>query len=289
MTRISMTSAVVGALLGISALAATAAPAEKLAISLEMYGGATFYSGEIGNACCDIDTAPVIGGSATVNIPFSANWFGQVDFAGAAAFNGDDDNQLSNSFVGALHIGNRERGHHMIGLFGGGGVAVPESEDSGNLWFIGAEGQLELRDIVLYAQGGWLDSKEADGDDSDTFHDAWFLRGVGRFSINPSTFLQGEMTYADGEQDTVHYDMNVWGWGARIEHRLDSIENMSIFAAYDGARYDNISGSCCSDQGRFYEHTVRIGFNVHLFGSDGMTAIDTPSFGRMVAGGDTVD
>jgi hypothetical protein len=290
MTRTALTSVMLGALIGTSAFvtAASAAPAENLSVSLELYGGATFYANEEGNAPNDPGSAGLIGGAATINMPFSGGWFGQLDMAAAGAFNdGEDDDLFGSSVVGALHIGCRERDGNMFGIFGGGGVAVPDTDTSEQLWFVGVEGQLALREFVLYGQGGWFDSFEADtSHDSDSFHDAWFLRGVGRYSFSPDTFLQAELNYADGQQDTDDQDMTVLGWGARIEHRLDSVPNLSIFAAYDGARYEN--GDSGNDDGHYVEHIVRIGINVH-FGSDGMTAIDTPNFGRWAPSGEVID
>src|SRR5262249_11570524 len=107
--------------------------------------------------------------------------------------------------------------------------------------------------------------------------------------LSRTTMLQGELAFADGEQDTGNaYDMEIWSWGARVEHDLES-PRLAIFAAYEGAHYDNTVGSCCGDQGEYVEHIGKIGIVLHLMGDDAMTGLDTPNLGRWVASGDAVD
>lgn len=270
-------------------ISSTALADDDFSTRIEIYGGFAAYANASGNAFFPAPDAGLLGGSATIATPFSDGWSGQIDLVGSTGINGDDGAQFASSIIGGLHIGHRDGDDAMYGFFVGGGTGAAESEETGNLWFVGVEGQLPFEHFVLYGQGGWLDSKESDGDNSDTFHDAWFARAVGRYELSRETMLQGEVAFADGEQDTGNsYDMEIWGWGARVEHQLAS-PRLAVFAAYEGAHYDNTVSTNTGDQGKYVEHVGKIGIVLHLSGNEGMTALDLPNLGRWVASGDAVD
>lgn len=261
----------------------------------DLYGGYSWYANGDGNASGieDLDSA-LVGGAARVSIPWSANFSTQLDLEASAALGSYDSDreQYASSVVAAAHASFRQPDSYLIGLFGGGGIAIAEDEDTGNLWFAGLEGQAYLGNFTLYGQVGYLDSVEADGDDSDTFHDAYFVRAVGRYFFTPNSMLQGEVSYASGKQDTgTSYDMDILGWGARYERGLETMP-ISLFVAYEGAHYDNGSGG---DRGSFTEHTGLVGLKFR-FGPNSLkendrlgATLDLPRFGRWVASGDAVD
>ena len=72
----------------------------------------------------------------------------------------------------------------------------------------------------------------------EAFRDAWFGRGVVRYFLDANLKLEGELSYAGGEQDTNAGDMDVWGWGLRYERALTAMD-ASIFLAYQGNYYDS--------------------------------------------------
>jgi hypothetical protein len=261
----------------------------------DLYGGYSWYTNSDGNANGIEETdSALIGGAARVSVPWSANFSTQFDLesSGVLGSYGSDEDQYSSSVVAAVHASFRQPENYLVGLFGGGGLAIAADEETGNLWFAGVEGQAYLGDFTLYGQAGYLDSIEADGDDSDTFHNAYFARAAGRYFFTPNSMLQGEVSYARGKQDTGGgYDMNIWGWGARYEQGLETMP-ISLFVAYEGAHYDNGSGG---DTGSFIEHTGLVGAKFR-FGPNSLkendrlgATLDLPRFGRWVASGDAVD
>jgi hypothetical protein len=261
--------------------------------TFDLFGGYTWFSENVGNAD-GLHDNPFFGGAARASVPWTSNFSTQFDLEGAAAFISDDeDDPYAGSVVGAVHASFRDPSGWLFGGFAGGGAAWPEDEETGHLWFAGIESQLYLNNFTLYGQAGYLDSIEADGDDSDTFHNAWFVRGVARYFVGPNTMLQGEIAYAQGDQDSSSKkDMDIIAWGAEVEHSLSAMP-VSLFAAYEGAHYDN--GHPGGDTGRFVEHTGLAGIKFR-FGTDTLldndrlgATLDTPRFGRWVAAGDSVD
>ena len=115
--------------------------------------------------------------------------------------------------------------------------------------------------------------------------------------MTPDSRLQGEVSYADGKQDSnSSQDMQVIQWGARYDTVISGVPligDSAVFVGYRGTYFDN---DCCGgDTGRFTEHTVMAGFAYHFGGQTlqefdrvGAT-LELPTFGRWVAGGEQVD
>jgi hypothetical protein len=208
------------------------------------------------------------------------------DFLDSAAYY-----QYRSGIFGGLHLNWRNPSHGLLGVFGGVGAESPATDSTASLWFGGVEGQLYLSNATLYLQGGFLDSD--DSAKTDAFHDAAFIRGVGRYFLSSSTVISGEVLAAAGKQDTNgSYSMDVVTWGVKLEHALAS-HPMVLTAAYEGGHYDN--GCCAGDRGRFTDHRFLIGAKVmfgegDLFTNDrfGQT-VDLPDFARIVASGNSVD
>ena len=125
-----------------------------------------------------------------------------------------------------------------LGGFVGVGNGFNANDETATAWLIGAEGQFYLTDWTLYGQLGYMDADEVDTGTPDAFRDAWFGRGVVRYFLDANVKLEGELSYASGEQDTDADDMDVWGWGLRYERALPAMD-ASFFLAYQGNYYDS--------------------------------------------------
>jgi len=240
------------------------------------------------------------GQGGRLSIPLSDVLAIQTDFYNEItrnAFRDDTDDDFSHSFDFGVHMSARDPSRGLFGVFGAFGQGKGD-DNSGrhDYWAVGGEAQLYTDMATFYVQGGYLDSEGRSGSD-DGLHDAFFVRGVARWFMTPDSRLQGEVAYADGEQDSDNKDMDVIQWGVRYDTvigGLPIIGDTAVFVGYRGTRFDNI---CCndSDTGRFTEHTIMAGYTYH-FG--GMTlldfdrvgaTLDLPTFGRWVAGGEQID
>lgn len=267
----------------------------------QWYGG-TFSSGDAGNYEPDHKSYLTSGNSGRLSLPLGTNLSIQMDAdseVATNAFKGNASDDFSYSFQGGLHLSVRDP---HTGLFGGF-VAVGRGDgDDGNsgahnFHAVGGEAQLYSGDMTFYLQGGWLDSDGLDGDAEDGLHDAFFVRGVGRWFMTPDSRLQGEVAYANGEQDSGDgYDMDVIQWGVRYDTllMLPLVGNSTVFMGYRGLHADN---GCCNkdDRGKFTDHTIMAGFSYH-FGGPTMqefdrvgATLDLPNFGRWVAAGEQID
>lgn len=200
---------------------------------------------------------------------------------------GDDYHQGSWMVGGHLSWSDPESG--LLGVFGGVGTGESDEDDT-DFWFAGLEGQLYWDQWTLYGQVGHFDAEVAVNEEDDAFHNAWFGRLVGRYFFTPEDRLQGEFSYANGDQDTDDRNMDVFGWGARYDHRF--MENIGVFVAYDGGYFDNGKGS---DSGSYYDHVIRGGISVAFGRPDLFTAdrsgpnLDMPWVGRWASSGQIVD
>ncbi len=249
-----------------------------------------------------------LAGNATVGIDDMqyGTWRGALrggmPFGGVFAIQGDLQasgdwldssafSQYQSGIIGGLHLNWRDPSRGLLGLFGGVGAETSPGDTPATFWFGGAEGQLYLGSATLYLQGGYMDSKDSSG--TDAFHDAAFVRGVGRYFLSNSTAISGEIFYAAGLQDSTNYSMNVLTWGVKLEHALAS-HPVILTAAYEGGHYDN--GGCCSgDSGLFTDNRFLIGAKVMFGEKDLLTndrfgqTLDLPDFGRIVASGNSID
>lgn len=261
---------------------------------VELYLGGAFVTDTSGNANSQFDEQDnffIFGGSGRASVPWSNSFSTQFDVDADARWI-DEDDADSGMFVASAQIGGhaslRDPNAYLIGFFGGVGTAGVHDDDGGNYWFAGVEGQYYWNNVTLYGQGGFLDLVDSH---DDNFHDAWFVRGVGRYFLSNYTMIQGELAYADGEQDTNDRNMDLFAWGLRGEHQFMSAP-VTAFAAYEGGRYDN---NCCSDGGDFTEHAFVVGAKF-VFGANDLkhndragATLDLPSFGRWIAAGHELD
>ncbi len=219
-------------------------------------------------------------------------WSIQADLS-ADGVDGDGNDFYHGGLLGGGHLSWSDQETFLLGGFAAGGSGDTQNDE--HFWLAGAEAQIYFDTFTLYGQAGYFDAREGGGDVNavprDAFHNAWFGRIVGRYFFSPNDRLQGEFSYADGEQDTDDQNMDVFSWGARFDHQI--VDNMAVFAAYNGGFFENHGGN--GDNGSFYDHVIRGGISISLGRPDLLSVdrtgpnLDMPWAGRWAASGNIVD
>jgi hypothetical protein len=154
----------------------------------------------------------------------------------------------SHSYLVGGHWSWRNPQQYLFGLFGGVGDAgstLGVASSSQRHGLIGAEAQWYWHQFTLYAQGGY-DSTLGSIDGIDSAN-AWFIRGTGRYFVNPNFLIEGTVMYANGNIDFSFGDPSIgfetWTWGVKGEWRFATAP-FSVFAKYQGSEttYDNTLG-----------------------------------------------
>jgi hypothetical protein len=133
---------------------------------------------------------------------------------------------------------------------------------------IGAEAQWYWNQFTLYAQGGYDTTfGPAVFSDVDSIN-AWFIRGTGRYFINPNFLIEGTVAYANGNIDSRFGDpstgFQTWTWGVKGEWRFPTAP-FSVFAKYQGSetKYDN-SNDFDLFGAKVADHRVLLGLKLHM-------------------------
>ncbi len=126
----------------------------------------------------------------------------------------------------------------------------------------GAEAQWYWQQFTLYAQGGYdttlgtVDSFEVDS------INAWFIRGTGRYFINPNFLIEGTVMYANGNVDfnccQSSTDFQTWTWSVKGEWRFATAP-FSVFTKYQGSetKFDDFNAKTT-------DHRVLLGLKLHM-------------------------
>jgi hypothetical protein len=145
----------------------------------------------------------------------------------------------SHSYLVGGHWSWRNPQQYLFGLFGGVGDAGSTfgfATSSQRHGLIGAEAQWYWNQFTLYAQGGY-DSTLGSIEEINSIN-AWFIRGTGRYFINPNFLIEGTVMYANGSIDPVccgqSIDFKTWTWGVKGEWRFATAP-FSVFAKYQGS------------------------------------------------------
>jgi hypothetical protein len=172
-------------------------------------------------------------------------------------------NFSTHSYLAGGHWSWRNPQQYLFGLFGGigdagGGGGFSSSQRYG---LIGAEAQWYWHQFTLYGQVGYDTTLTSNGS-SDT--NAWFIRGTGRYFINPNFMLEGTVMYANGDID-FNFGQSVgfetWTWQAKAEYRLPTAP-FSVYAKYQGSEtsYDRFF----LDLDKVTDHRVLLGLKLHM-------------------------
>jgi hypothetical protein len=227
------------------------APVDQQATGyVEIYSGwastkssACFFDGD----GCFTDTFKAngwaLGGAGRGNYWITRDVSVQVDAQaeGTSYTSGDRDGHFStHSYLVGGHWSWRNPQEHLFGVFAAvgdaGGFGLESSQRTG---LIGAEAQWYWNQFTLYAQGGYDTTLGTVGDGVDSIN-AWFIRGTGRYFINPNFLIEGTLMYANGnidfnESGFSSTGFNTWTWGVKSEWRFP-VAPFSVFAKYEGSQ-----------------------------------------------------
>jgi hypothetical protein len=143
-----------------------------------------------------------LGGDLRLNFPIDDGWTFQLDLAGESGFVDNSNDNYTGSVLGGGHVSWRDPSEWLLGGFVGIGNGFNADDDTVTTWLIGAEGQFYLTDWTFYGQLAYLDAYDVTVGADDAFRDAWIGRGVVRYFLGADGKLEGELSYANGVNDT---------------------------------------------------------------------------------------
>jgi hypothetical protein len=256
-------------------LKAPAAVEQQATGHVEVYGG---WAGTRDSGSCVRDCDPftlrnngsALGGAGRANYWVTREMSVQVDaqaestsyeFPGGGHFS-------THSYLVGGHWSWRSPQQYLFGVFAAagdaGGDGITSSQRHG---LIGAEAQWYWNQFTLYAQGGYDTTLGTISEGIDSIN-AWFIRGTGRYYINPNFLIEGTVMYANGRIDFNSGDLSegfrTWSWQAKAEWRFPTAP-FSVYAKYQGSQttYDsaeflNIASLKATD------HRVLFGLKLHM-------------------------
>jgi hypothetical protein len=213
---------------------------------VEVYGG---FASTKTNECSSDECGSLkfngsaLGGAARANYWIARDVSVQVDAQAEGTSYEDSGSHFStHSYLVGGHWSWRNPQQYLFGLFAAAGDAGANGFglESRRHGVIGAEAQWYWNQFTLYAQGGFdttLGSFDSFGIDS---INAWFIRGTGRYFINPNFLIEGTVMYANGnidfnESGFSSIAFHTWTWGVKGEWRLPTAP-FSVFAKYQGSQ-----------------------------------------------------
>lgn len=232
-----------------------AAAAPQASGYVEVYGGWANTEIEACAGRCESFDADgwALGGAGRANYWIGQGMSVQVDAQaeGTSYDVGDgrrDARISSHSYLVGGHLNWRNPQRHLIGLFAGagdaGGAGLVPSQRHG---LIGAEAQMYWNQFTAYVQVGYDTTLGTVGFGNVDSINAWFVRGTGRYFINPNFMIEGTGMFASGDIDPISgssLGFDTWLWQAKAEWRL-AASPFSLFAKYQGSRteYDTRAGT----------------------------------------------
>jgi hypothetical protein len=174
----------------------------------------------------------------------------------------------THSYLIGGHWSWRNPQQYLFGLFAAAGDAggLTLGGESQRHGLIGAEAQWYWNQFTLYAQGGYDTTLGSFGDGIDSIN-AWFIRGTGRYFINPNFLLEGTVMYAnghiDGGSEFPSLGFQTWTWGVKGEWRFPTAP-FSVFAKYQGSetKYDDTLGFFSN--AKVTDNRVLLGLKLHM-------------------------
>jgi hypothetical protein len=179
----------------------------------------------------------------------------------------------SHSYLVGGHWSWRNPQQYLFGLFGGVGDAGSTfgftlfSQRHG---LIGAEAQWYWQQFTFYVQGGYDTTLGSTaGVRGDDGINAGFIRGTGRYFINPNFLIEGTVMYANGNIDfnfgAPSIDFQTWTWGVKGEWRFATAP-FSVFAKYQGSEttYDDSRSVFDLSNAKVTDHRVLLGLKLHM-------------------------
>lgn len=228
------------------------------------------------NLGAHIDLASAFEGDSGYGVQVDArgSWFGPGHDADA-----DADDWTKNYLTGGVHLYSR-MASGLYGAFAGGGITddTGDSDENQTYWFLGAEGQWQVHNSIVFGQAGYLDAND---EYDEGLNQAGFARLGGRVFTQPNTALMAAVSGAFGQQDDG--DAYLANLELEAEHAFGN-GSTSLFASYEGTFVSFDSG----DHNTNF-HGVMLGFRWRPGASDLMNAyngpasLELPSLDRWVA------
>jgi opacity protein-like surface antigen len=258
----SFTGAVASVALMSAAQAADLQPVLKAPAAVEQQatGYVEVYSGWAStrstDTFCDVETGCdtfsfrtkgwALGGAGRANYWITREVSVQVDAqAEGTSYSSGGGHFSTHEYLVGGHWSWRSPQQHLFGLFAAAGDAGGDGITSSlRHGLIGGEAQWYWSQFTLYAQGGYDTTLGNIGGKDDSIN-AWFLRGTGRYFVNPNFLIEGTVMYANGHIDFNTGDpstsFQTWSWQAKAEWRFPTAP-FSVFAKYQGSqtRYGNL-------------------------------------------------
>jgi hypothetical protein len=166
----------------------------------------------------------------------------------------------THSYLVGGHWSWRNPQQSLFGLFGGVGDAGGFGSQRHGL--IGGEAQWYWQQFTLYAQVGYDTTLNSSAFSNVDNINAWFLRGTGRYFINPNFLIEGTVMYANGNIDFTccggSADFQTWTWGVKGEWRFATAP-FSVFTKYQGSetKFDDFNT-------KVTDHRVLLGLKLHM-------------------------
>jgi opacity protein-like surface antigen len=246
---------------------------------VEVYGGwasTKLSENECSYGRCYPDSARangwVLGGAGRGNYWVSRDMSLQFDAqAEGTSYDADrisDGRVSAHSFLIGGHWSWRNPQQYLFGLFAAAGDAGGALAPAQRHALIGGEAQWYWNQFTLYVQGGY-DTTLGNVDSEIDSMNAWFVRGTGRYFVNPNFLLEGTFMYASGSIDfnssLPSRDFQTWVWQAKAEWRLPTAP-FSLFAKYQYSetKYDTLSFREESIDSKTRDYRVLLGLKLHM-------------------------
>jgi hypothetical protein len=214
-----------------------------------------------------------LGGAGRGNYWVSRDMSVQVDAQaeGTSYDNSGGGRFSTHSYLVGGHWSWRNPQQYLFGLFGGVGDAGGDGQftfsGSQRHGLIGAEAQWYWQQFTLYAQAGYDSMLGTVGGSVDGFN-AWFIRGTGRYFVNPNFLIEGTAMYANGNVDFNFGNPSVrfqtWTWEVKSEWRFATAP-FSVFTKYQGSEttYDDLNFTNLFNA-KTTDHRVLFGLKLHM-------------------------
>src|SRR5215213_1438793 len=184
MKNILLATTILGVATAFSAPASAAdmaAPVESpFSMVIEGWAGGLFFDGS-GNFDPDGKSFFIFGGEARARLNLADMIAIQGDFVADSTDDTPGDDRYEDGWQAGGHL-SLYNDSGLIGVMGGIGEGSADDQTAEN-WLVGAEGQMYFDQTTLYLQAGYFDAEMDDGTEEDAFHNAFFVRGVGRYFL----------------------------------------------------------------------------------------------------------
>jgi hypothetical protein len=227
-------------------------------------------------------------GDARVSVPLRDDISVQFDVGGLSTFTDREngENQLQTYFYTGAHLTYRDPARYALGAFGLVGSSNGGENENATIGLFGLEAQKYWDNITFYGQGGVFYAD--DEDEGDVMTDAWFVRGVVRKFFDPLSYIEADLSYAQGEEnegssgDVDTYD--VLSWGLKYE-RMKADMPIAWFVEYKGFHgQEELDGGGSEDE--VTTHAALVGLRFHFGGTSAIendrrgATFDMPDVGR---------